>query len=123
MTDLPIGLCDTLQLVLLLDGVRVTASLGSVNELFCQTLGNALDVSEGGLAGTDGEERDGLVDAAERRHIDGLTTDSTGGSDTGAVFAGSAVNDGVNSDLDGVLVGHDVDLGLVSTLRQIESLP
>ena len=116
-TPLSVGLGDTLQLVLLLDGVRVAASLGSVDELFSQTLGNALDVSEGGLAGTDGEERDGLVDAAQRRHIDGLTTDGTSGSDTGAIFAGSAVDDSVNGDLDGVLVGHDVDLELVSTLR------
>jgi len=38
-----------------------------------------------------------------------LTTDGTGGSDTGAVFAGTAVHDGVNGDLDGVLVSHDVD--------------
>jgi len=62
--DLPIALCYTLQLVLLLDGVRVATSLSSVNELFSQALSNALDVSERGFAGTDGEEGDGLVDAA-----------------------------------------------------------
>jgi hypothetical protein len=117
LNNLPIGLCDTLQLVLLLDGVRVAASLGSVDELFSKALGNALDVSEGGLAGTDGEERNSLVDATQRRHIDGLTTDGTGGSNTGAVFAGSAVDDGVNGDLDGVLVGHDVDLKFCQHLR------
>ena len=75
-----------------------------------KALGDALDVTERGLAGTDGEESDGLVDTAERRNVDGLAADGTGGSDTGAVFAGTAVDNGVNGDLDGVLVGHDVDL-------------
>jgi hypothetical protein len=111
---LPIALRYTLQLVLLLDGVRVAASLGCVDELFSQALGNALDVAEGGLASTNGEEGNGLVDAAQRRHIDGLTTDGTCGTNTGGVFAGSAVDDGVDGDLDGVLVCHDVDLVLLA---------
>lgn len=98
-----------LQLVLLLDGIRVAASLRSVDQLFSQALGNALDIAEGGLAGTDGEESDGLVDAAKRGHIDGLATDGTGGTDTGAVFARTAVDDGIDGDLYGVLVRHDVD--------------
>jgi len=114
---LPVALRHTLQLVLLLDGVRVAATLGSVDELFSQALSDALDVAERGLAGTDGEEGNGLVDAAEGRHIDGLTTDGTGRSDTGGVFAGSTVDDGVHGDLDGVLVGHDVDLGRVSAVQ------
>ena len=62
---LSVGLSDTLQLVLLLDGVAVAAALGSVDQLFSQALSNALDVSEGGFAGTNGEEGDGLVDPAE----------------------------------------------------------
>merc|ERR1711974_412069 len=49
---LSVGLGDTLQLVLLLDGIRVAASLGSVDQLFGQALSNALDVTERGLAGT-----------------------------------------------------------------------
>lgn len=107
---LSVALGHTLQLVLLLDGVAVAATLGGVDEFFCQALGNALDVAEGGLAGTDGEESDGLVDTAEGGDIDGLATDGTGASDTCAVFAGTAVDNGVDGDLDGVLVGHDVDL-------------
>jgi hypothetical protein len=109
-TPLPIALRNTLQLVLFLDRIAVAAAFGSVDQLFSQALSNALDVAERRFAGTDGKESDGLVDAAERRHIDGLATDGTGGTDTGAVFAGAAVHDGVNGDLDGVLVGHDVDL-------------
>jgi len=115
-TPLSVGLGHTLELILLLDGVRVAASLGSVDQLFSEALGNALDVAERGLTGTDGEEGDTLVDAAEGRNIDGLATDGTGGSDTGGVFTGTAVDNGIDGDLDGVLVGHDVDLRIsVST--------
>lgn len=113
-TPLSVGLGDTLELILLLDGVRVAASLGSVDQLFSKALGNALDVAERGLAGTDGEEGDTLVDTAEGRDIDGLATDGTGGTDTGGVFAGTAVDNGIDGDLDGVLVGHDVDLQLLA---------
>lgn len=113
---LPIALGNTLQLVLLLDGIGVAGSLGSVDQLLSKALSDALDVAERGLAGTDGEEGDGLVDAAERGHIDGLAADGTGGTDTGGVFTGTAVDDGVNSDLDGVLVRHNVDLILKSVL-------
>jgi len=107
---LSVALGHTLQLVLLLDGVAVAAALGRVDQLLGQALGNALDVAEGGLARTDGEEGDGLVDAAQGRDIDGLAAHGTRAADTGAVFAGTAVDDGVDGDLDGVLVGHDVDL-------------
>ena len=109
---LSVGLGDTLELVLLLDGVRVGGALGGVDQLLGEALGNGLDVAESGLTGTDGQEGDGLVDAAEGRDIDGLATDGTGGTDTGGVFTGTAVDDGIDGDLDGVLVGHDVDLRL-----------
>jgi len=107
---LSVGLGNTLELVLLLDGVAVAASLSSVDQLLSQALGNTLDVPEGGLTGTDGEERDGLVDTAEGRHIDGLSADGTGGTNTGGVFTGTAVDDGVYGDLERVCVGGDVDL-------------
>jgi len=48
--DLTVGLGDTLELVLLLDGVRVGRTLGGVDELISQALGNGLDVPEGSLA-------------------------------------------------------------------------
>ena len=113
---LSVGLGDTLELVLLLDGVRVGGALGGVDQLLGETLGNGLDVAESGLTGTDSQEGDGLVDAAEGRDIDGLATDGTGGTDTGGVFTGTAVDDGVNGDLEGVLVGHDVDLRVLAGL-------
>jgi len=106
---LPVALGNTFQLVLLLNGIRIAASLGSINQLFGQALGNAFDVTERSFAGTDGEQSNGLVDTAERRHVDGLTTDGTGGTDTCAIFAGSAVDNGVDGNLNGVLVCEDVD--------------
>lgn len=122
-TPLSVGLCYTLQLVLLLDGVGVAASLGSVDELFSQALSDRLDVAERCLTGTDGEESDGLVDTAEGRDIDGLATDGTSGTDTGGVFTGTAVDDGIDGDLDGVLVGHDVDLKIVNIALMTRSPP
>jgi hypothetical protein len=107
---LSVGLGNTLELVLLLNGVRVAASLGSVDQLLSQALSNGLDVSEGGLTGTDGKKGNSLVDTAEWGDIDSLATYGTGGTDTGRVFAWTAVDDGVNGNLDWVLVGHDVDL-------------
>jgi hypothetical protein len=48
---LSVGLCHTLELVLLLDGVRVGRSLGGVDELVGETLGDGLDVVESGFTG------------------------------------------------------------------------
>lgn len=107
---LPVRLGNALQLVLLLDRVRVAATLGSVDQLLGEALGDALDVTESRFASTDSEEGNSLVDTAERRHIDGLSSDGTGRTDTGAVFARAAVDDGIDGDLDRVLIGHDVDL-------------
>jgi hypothetical protein len=45
--DLTIGLGDTLDLVLLLDGVAIGGSAGSVDDLVSQALSNGLDVAEG----------------------------------------------------------------------------
>lgn len=99
INHLSVRLGDTLQLILLLDSIAVAASLGSVDQLLSQALSNGLYVSESSLAGTNGKERDGLVDAAEGRHIDGLSADGTCGTDSGGVFTGTAVDDGVDSDL------------------------
>ena len=110
MIPLPIALGYTLQLILLLDSITVRASFCSVDQLFSQALGNAFDVPERGFTGTNCEESDSLVDAAEGRYIDGLSSYGTSRSNTGAVLAWAAVNNSVDGDLDGILVCHDVDL-------------
>jgi hypothetical protein len=109
-TTLPIALGDTFQLVLLLDGVGVAASLGSVDQLFGETFSNALDVSERSFTCTNGEKGNSLVDTTERRDIDGLSSDGTSASNSGAVFSRTTVDNGIYGDLNGVLVGHDVNL-------------
>jgi hypothetical protein len=50
-----------------------------------------------------------LVDSAEGRDIDGLSTDDTTRSDTGGVFTAAGGADGVHEDLEGVLAGEEVD--------------
>ena len=52
----------------------------------------------------DGEEGDGLVYPAQRGDVDGLTADGALGADTSRVLARAGVDDGVDEDLDGVLV-------------------
>merc|ERR1711968_115562 len=50
--NLPVGLSHALDLVLLLDGVRVGRALGSVDELLSEALSDGLDVAEGCFAST-----------------------------------------------------------------------
>ena len=50
-----------------------------------------------------------LVDPSERRHIHGLSPDSSGTTNTSGVLAGSGVDDGVNQDLERVLASQQVD--------------
>ena len=107
---LTITLGHPLQLVLLFNSITVTAPLGSIDQLFGQTLGDALDVAESGFAGADGEQRNGLVDAAQGRNVDGLAAHRAGAADAGRVFARAAVDDGIDGDLDWVLVRHYVNL-------------
>lgn len=84
------------NVLLLLDGVRVRRSLGSVDDLVGEALGDRLDVAEGRLADTDGDERDSLVNATEGGDIDGLATDGSLGSNASGVLTGSGVDDGVH---------------------------
>ena len=109
ISRLTVRLGDALDLVLLLDGVRVTRSTGGVDKLLGEALGHGLEVAEAGLARAGGEEVEGVVDAAEGTHVHGLATDDSGSSDTGGVLARSGVDDGIDDDLDGVLVGEEVD--------------
>lgn len=43
-----------------------------------------------------------LVDSSERRDIDGLSSDGTSSTDSGRVFSGARVDDGVEEVLDWV---------------------
>jgi hypothetical protein len=54
---LSVGLSNTLELILLLDGVAVGRLLRGVDELISQALSDGLDVSESGLTGLWRRER------------------------------------------------------------------
>ena len=57
---LSVGFGDTFQFVLLLDGVAVGRSLGGVDQLIGQALGDGLDVTEGGLTSSGAAQPDSL---------------------------------------------------------------
>lgn len=57
---LSVSLGHTLDLILLLDGIGVTTTTCSIDDLISQTLGDGLDVTEGGLTCTSGEKVEGL---------------------------------------------------------------
>lgn len=118
---LTVGLGNSLQLILLLDGVGGRGTLGGVDQLFSQTFSNGLDVSERGLSGTNGDQGNGGVDSSQRRDIDSLSSDGTGRTDSGGVFSGTRVDDTVNNNLKRVLASQNVD-NLQSVLDDSDSL-
>ena len=61
---LSVGLGHALQLVLLLDGVAVGASLGRVDQFVREALRDGLDVAEGGLPRPGAEQPDGLKEGS-----------------------------------------------------------
>lgn len=100
---LSVGDGDSLQLVSLLEGVRVGRLLGGVDELVGQALGDRLDVTERSFTSTCAQEPDGLVDTSERRNVDGLTSHSTGATDSRRIFSWAAVLDRVDQDFQRIL--------------------
>lgn len=80
-----VTLSDSLDLVLLFDGVRVTLTdtLGGVNDLVGEDFAHALVRSESGLSGSLAHEVDSLVDSSEWRDINSLSSDGTSGTDSG----------------------------------------
>lgn len=57
-----------------------------------------------------------LVDPTQRRHVHGLSPDSTGTADTGGVLTRSTVDDGVHQNLKGVLKEGTSCIRLPTTL-------
>merc|ERR1711937_1044073 len=79
-----VTLGDSLNLVLLLDGVGVSLAntLGGGDDLVGEALAHALVGSEGGFSGTLAHQVDRLVHSSQWADIDGLTSDGTAGSDS-----------------------------------------
>ena len=107
--SLTVTLGDTLDLILLLDGVTVGRTSSGVDEFLSKALSHGLEVTERSLTGTGSEQVQGVVDATERGHIDGLSSDNTGSTNTGGVLTRSRVDNGIHNDLHWVLVGKKVD--------------
>ena len=82
-----------------------STDLGSVDQLVSQTLGDRLDVPEGGISGPGTQQPDGLVHTSQRGHINGLTSHRTSTTDSGGVLTGSTVDDGIHQHLEGILEG------------------
>merc|ERR1740130_102829 len=106
---LPICLGHTLDLILLFDCVAVGGFLGAIDDLIGKTFGNGLDVAERAVTGTGANEVDGLVHATQWGDIHGLTTHHSCGANAGRILAGASILDGINVDLDWVLVCKQVD--------------
>ena len=106
---LSVGLCHALNLVLLLDGIAVGGLLGAVHDLISQALRDGLDVAEGTVAGTSANQVDGLVHATQRGHVHRLTSNDTCGSNARGILTRASILDCIHEDLDGVLVGEQVD--------------
>ena len=122
MFTLSVGLGNSLDLILLLDGVRVGTFLGAVHDLISKAFSSRLDVSEGTVSSTNSDQSQSLIDTSERRDINGLSSDNTSGTNTGGILTRSSVLDGINKDLHGVLVGqqmHNLESLLDDTDRQL----
>eukprot|EP00916_Digyalum_oweni_P003333 GHVL01005985.1.p2 GENE.GHVL01005985.1~~GHVL01005985.1.p2 ORF type:complete len:120 (+),score=10.47 GHVL01005985.1:1328-1687(+) len=99
MHRLTVSLGDTLDLILLLDGVTVGGATGSIDDLISEALGDGLDVAERRFARTLGHEVKGLVHAAEGGNVHSLSANNTGRTDAGGVLSGAGVDDGINQHL------------------------
>merc|ERR1719181_1387945 len=95
-TPLPVALGHALQLILLLDRVRVGRLLRAVSQLVGQALGHGLDRAEGREARAGGDHIDGRVHAADRADVHGLAAHRTGAAHLTRVLARAAVLDGID---------------------------
>merc|ERR1711881_302825 len=106
---LTVGFCDTLQLVLLLDGIRVGRSLGGVDQLVSKTLSNGLDVPEASFSRSCTEEPHGLIDSPQGSNIDSLSSNCTSTPDTCGIFTRTTVDDGVAQHLKGIFTSQQMN--------------
>ena len=104
-----IGLGISFDFFFFLNRIAILVVFGSLHEFIGKTLGDILGVFETFVSGVLGDEIEGLVNSSERTDVDGLSLDITTFSDSGGVFSGSAVSDGIDNNLNGVFSGLEVD--------------
>mmetsp|Transcript_20047 Transcript_20047/g.30346 ORF Transcript_20047/g.30346 Transcript_20047/m.30346 type:complete len:254 (+) Transcript_20047:232-993(+) len=106
---LTVTLGNALNLILLLDSIRVRRSTCSVDQLLSQALSHGLQVSETSLSCSSGNQVESVVYSPERRHINSLSPYYSSSSNTSGIFPGTRINNGIHNNLDGVLVGKNVN--------------
>ena len=106
-----ITLGNSLNFVLLLNGERVGLSdtLGGGDDFISEGLTHALEGSESWVSGTFAEEVDSLIDSSHWGNINSLSSDGTTWTNSGRVFSGTTLDDGLEQDLEWVLTGQKVN--------------
>jgi len=94
--------------------------LSSIDQLISQALSNSLDVAECSLSCTSAQQPDSLIDSSKRRHINSLSAYSTSTTNTGGVFTGTRVDDGIDQNLEWVVSSQQMD-DLKSVLQDANS--
>jgi hypothetical protein len=108
-----VTLGDSLDFVLLLDGVRVagtlTNTLMSIDNLIGKALAHALVGSEGSLSGSLADQVNRLVHSSQWAHVDSLTSNGTTRSNSCGVFTSTSLHDGLEKNFQWVLVSEEMD--------------
>jgi len=108
-TSLTVRFGNTLNLILLLNSIRIGRSTGSIDQLLSKALSHGLEVSETSLSCSGSKEVKSIVNSAERGHINSLSPDNSSSSNTGGILTGSRVDNSIDNDLNGVLIGEEED--------------
>lgn len=91
------------------DGVGLGIVAGSQEEFVGDAFLESFHVIEGGPGGAGGEVREGEVDAALGRGVDGGMIDDAAVGNTGRFFPGGGIFEGGKEELEGILAGTGVD--------------
>lgn len=108
---------NLLDFVSLLNAIRVGAvlkvkgkgNLGGIHDLVGQSLINGLGVLKSLFSCSNTHVIDGLVNSSQRGNVDGLFLGHSSSTDSGGVFSGSSIGNGVDEHLNWVLASHQVD--------------
>ena len=73
----------------------MTDTLGGSDNLVSEDLAHGFVGSEAGVSASFTHEVDSLIDSSEWGDINSLSSDSSTGTNSGGVFSGSTLNDGL----------------------------
>jgi hypothetical protein len=81
----------------------------NINDLIGQDFSNSLERSESMLSDTLGDEVDGLIDSSQWGHINCLLSDDTSSANSGGIFSGTSLDNGVNKHFKRVSSSKEMD--------------